>query len=89
MSRIIKLAAQNETVRSTAGEHTDLATIGLTGCVAVIIKDDKRNQSLTHVDISTDLAFIKDEINTSLNEKKLLYKELLKRIYKFQRLLER
>ena len=58
--RII-IAGQNETIRKHAGEKIDLCTLGLIGCVAVIIQDKKGNASLTHVDLYTDLSFIRDE----------------------------
>jgi hypothetical protein len=59
MARIIKIAGQNETIRRSHDETlVDLATIGITNCVAVIIKDEKGNASLTHVDAHTDLNFI-------------------------------
>ncbi|BCA94646.1 hypothetical protein TUM19329_10070 [Legionella antarctica] len=60
--RTMLIAGQNETVRKTASQHGFPATVGLIGCVALIIADKKSNVSLTHVDSSTDLSFIAGEI---------------------------
>lgn len=60
--RTMLIAGQNETVRKTADQSGFPATVGLQGCVAVIIADKKGNVSLTHVDADTDLSFIKKEI---------------------------
>ncbi len=60
--RTMIIAGQNETVRKTASQKGFPATVGLEGCVALIIADKKGNVSLTHVDADTDLSFITDEI---------------------------
>ncbi|WP_019215949.1 hypothetical protein [Legionella tunisiensis] len=60
--RTMLIAGQNETVRKNATQNGFPATVGLEGCVAVIIADKKGNVSLTHVDADTDLSFIKKEI---------------------------
>jgi len=56
------IAGQNETVRKTASQTGFPATVGLEGCVALIIADKKGNVSITHVDAGTDLSFIKGEV---------------------------
>ncbi len=61
-SRTMWIAGQNETVRKTATQNGFPATIGLEGCVALIIADKKDNVSITHVDADTDLSFIKTEV---------------------------
>lgn len=61
-SRTMWVAGQNETVRKTATQNGFPATVGLEGCVAIIIADNKGNVSITHVDADTDLSFIKNEI---------------------------
>ena len=60
--RMMLIAGQNETVRKNSGQEGFVATIGLFGCVALIIADTKRNVSLTHVDGDTDLSFILEEV---------------------------
>lgn len=60
--RTMLIAGQNETVRKTAAQSGFPATVGLQGCVAVIIADKKGNVSLTHVDADTDLSFISREV---------------------------
>lgn len=57
------VVGQNETARVTAAqEDTFLATLGLFGCVAFIVKDKNGNVSLTHVDRCTNLDFIQEEV---------------------------
>lgn len=60
--RVMLIAGQNETVRKTATQKGFPATVGLEGCVALIIADKKGNVSITHVDADTDLSFIKGEV---------------------------
>ncbi|CAM3054970.1 hypothetical protein LEAN103870_14875 [Legionella anisa] len=60
--RTMWVAGQNETIRKTAAQNGFPATVGLEGCVAIIIADKKGNVSITHVDADTDLSFIKNEI---------------------------
>ncbi|CAM2850608.1 Uncharacterised protein [Legionella steigerwaltii] len=48
--RVMWIAGQNETVRKTAAQKGFPATVGLEGCVALIIADKKGNVSITHVD---------------------------------------
>lgn len=60
--RTMLIAGQNETVRKTVAQSGFPATVGLQGCVAVIIADKKGNVSLTHADADTDLSFISREI---------------------------
>ncbi|STX37139.1 hypothetical protein [Legionella feeleii] len=60
--RTMLIAGQNETVRKTAAQSGFPATVGLQGCVAVIIADKKGNVSLTHADADTDLSFISREV---------------------------
>lgn len=56
------IAGQNETVRKTTTQKGFPATVGLEGCVALLIADKKANVSITHVDADTDLSFIKGEV---------------------------
>ena len=60
--RTMLIAGQNETVRKTVAQSGFPATVGLQGCVAVIIADKKGNVSLTHADADTDLSFISREV---------------------------
>ncbi|MCE0721781.1 hypothetical protein [Legionella resiliens] len=60
--RVMWIAGQNETVRKMAAQKGFPATVGLEGCVAIIIADKKGNVSLTHVDSDTDLSFIMGEV---------------------------
>jgi hypothetical protein len=63
-TRHMIVANQNETVRKVlAQEDVFLATIGLQGCVAVIMQGLDGKISLTHVDTDTDLRFIEGEIH--------------------------
>lgn len=61
-SRLMVVAGQNETLRKSSDADVYLATIGLNGCVALIISDEKGTVSLTHIDRNTDLSFIADEL---------------------------
>ena len=60
--RTMILAGQNETVRKNASQEVFLATVGLNGCVALILHDDNGNASLTHIDTNTNLAFLEKEV---------------------------
>ncbi|KTD69183.1 MULTISPECIES: hypothetical protein [Legionella] len=60
--RVMLIAGQNETVRKMESQKGFPATVGLEGCVALIIADKKGNASITHVDADTDLSFIKHEV---------------------------
>ncbi len=64
MTRTMIVARQNETIRRHEGEDlTDLATIDLQSCVAIVLynKKEKGAASLTHVDVFTDFKFIEEE----------------------------
>jgi hypothetical protein len=63
MTRSMIVAGQNETVRKRPEDNVYLATIGLNGCIALIIADEFGSVSLTHIDTETDLSFIGDELN--------------------------
>ena len=61
--RTIIMANQCETIRKTKDQiNLDLATQGMTICIAVYITDKIGNASLTHMDAGTSLDFIEREI---------------------------
>ncbi len=62
--RYLLHAAQGETVRFYNKKmfDCDIGTLGIDSCVAVIIRDENGNVSLSHIDATGDLSFIEREV---------------------------
>lgn len=61
--KLLMSAGQNQTIRRSfnARDKYDLSTCDISTCVTVILRDEQGNASLTHIDPTADLDFIKRE----------------------------
>lgn len=60
----IVYCSQSQTVRKSfeSEPSISLCTVGVESCVGILIKDQKGNASLSHVESFTDMSFIEDEL---------------------------